>query len=53
MVLSSKMSVCLFVKDKDTVQKIEMDVGKSYIINTHLRVVNIVFLVKSIERPFF
>ena len=44
---------CLFLKDEDTVQQIKMDGWKSYIINTHLRVVNIVFLVKSIERPFF
>ena len=28
---------CLFLKDKNTVQKIEMDVWKSYIINTHLQ----------------
>ena len=28
---------CLFLKDKNTVQKIEMDVWKSYIISTHLQ----------------
>ena len=44
---------CLFLKDENTVQKIEMDVWKSYIINRHLRVVSIVFLVKSTERLFF